>query len=33
MVLVDNDEAIRYYEKHGWEAMNQHVYTYAKNLA
>jgi ribosomal protein S18 acetylase RimI-like enzyme len=33
MVLVDNDEAIRYYENRGWEAMNQHVYTYAKNLA
>jgi ribosomal protein S18 acetylase RimI-like enzyme len=32
MVLVDNDEAIRYYENHGWENMD-HVLTYAKNLA
>jgi ribosomal protein S18 acetylase RimI-like enzyme len=32
MVLADNDEAMRYYEKHGWENM-QHVLTYAKNLA
>lgn len=31
MVLEDNAEAIRYYEKHGWENM-QHVLTYAKNL-
>lgn len=33
MVLVDNEEAMRYYEKHGWETMNQHVHTYAKNIA
>lgn len=32
MVLADNDEAMRYYEKHGWENMD-HVLTYAKNLA
>jgi ribosomal protein S18 acetylase RimI-like enzyme len=32
MVLADNDEAIRYYEKHGWENM-EHVLTYGKNLA
>jgi ribosomal protein S18 acetylase RimI-like enzyme len=32
MVLADNDEALRYYENHGWENM-QHVLTYAKNLA
>lgn len=32
MVLADNDEAIRYYEKHGWENM-EHVLTYAKNIA
>jgi ribosomal protein S18 acetylase RimI-like enzyme len=32
MVLADNDDAIRYYEKHGWETMD-HVLTYAKNLA
>jgi ribosomal protein S18 acetylase RimI-like enzyme len=32
MVLADNDEAIRYYEKHGWENMD-HVLTYGKNLA
>lgn len=31
MVLADNDEAIRYYEKHGWENM-EHVLTYGKNL-
>jgi len=31
MVLADNEEAIGYYEKHGWENM-QHVFTYAKNL-
>jgi ribosomal protein S18 acetylase RimI-like enzyme len=29
MVLADNDEAIRYYEKHGWENM-EHVLTYAQ---
>lgn len=32
MVLADNDEAIRYYEKNGWENM-EHVLTYGKNLA
>ena len=32
MVLADNDEAIRYYENHGWENM-EHVLTYAKNIA
>jgi ribosomal protein S18 acetylase RimI-like enzyme len=32
MVLADNDEAIRYYENHGWENM-EHVLTYGKNLA
>ena len=31
MVLADNEDAIRYYEKHGWENM-EHVFTYAKNL-
>ena len=31
MVLADNDEAIRYYEKNGWENM-EHVLTYGKNL-
>jgi ribosomal protein S18 acetylase RimI-like enzyme len=32
MVLVDNEEAMRYYKKRGWENMG-HVQTYAKNLA
>lgn len=31
LVLADNDEAIRYYEKHGWENMDR-VLTFAKNL-
>lgn len=31
MVLADNEDAIQYYEKHGWENM-EHVFTYAKNL-
>jgi ribosomal protein S18 acetylase RimI-like enzyme len=33
MVLADNDEAMRYYEKHGWETMDPHVRTFAKNIA
>ena len=31
MVLVDNVEAMRYYDNHGWESID-HVITYAKNL-
>lgn len=30
MVTYDNENAIRYYENHGWELMR--LYTYAKNL-
>lgn len=32
MVLADNEEAMRFYEKRGWGTM-QNVLTYAKNLA
>jgi len=32
MVTPDNAEVMRYYEKRGWECMNQ-VVTYAKNIA
>jgi ribosomal protein S18 acetylase RimI-like enzyme len=32
MVLAGNEDAMRYYEKRGWETM-EHVLTYAKNLA
>ena len=31
LVTTDNDEAMRYYEKHGWEPM-QWVVPYGKNL-
>jgi hypothetical protein len=33
MVLAENEEAVRYYEKRGWVTMNPHVHTYAKNIA
>jgi ribosomal protein S18 acetylase RimI-like enzyme len=32
MVVADNEEARRYYEKRGWENMH-YVFTYGKNLA
>jgi ribosomal protein S18 acetylase RimI-like enzyme len=32
MVLADNEEAMRYYENHGWESMAGHVIPYGKNL-
>lgn len=32
MVLSDNEDAIRYYQKLGWENM-EHVKTFAKNLS
>jgi ribosomal protein S18 acetylase RimI-like enzyme len=31
LVTVDNDHAMRFYEKHGWTHMNN-VYTYGKDL-
>ncbi len=31
LVVIDNTDAMRYYEKHGWQAMN--VVTYGKDLA
>ena len=31
LVTVENDNAIRFYEKHGWVRMNN-VYTYGKDL-
>jgi len=31
LVTKDNDEAIRFYEQHGWERMD--LYTYGKDLA
>ncbi len=30
-VMVDNDEAVEYYEKRGWKRMD-HVYTYGKDF-
>ncbi len=32
MVLTDNNEAMRYYEAHGWERMD-YVTTYSKNFS
>ncbi len=32
LVTTDNDEAMQYYRRHGWERMD-HVYPYAKDLS